>query len=190
MQELHGDRAGCCDQSRLARDKGVCQQAAKYVAAAELAEATLAGGNEPVRSLLWRRFMDGRGDASRNAQLALATMQQDADLLQFGLGSYKEDRAIVLAALREDNREIVLAALKQNGMPLQLAGPYRDDREIVLEAVWPNGGSLDYASAVYHIDEQMLTEKKRSVQGPHASVSVHSTDGSHSDRLWPCQEGS
>ena len=81
-------------------------------------------------------------------------------MLQCASESLKNNRAIVLAAVRQDgwalqhaseslkdDEEIVLAAVRQNGYVLQCASEsLKDDGEIVLAAVRQNGYAFKYAS--------------------------------------------
>lgn len=72
-------------------------------------------------------------------------------------------------ALRND-REIVLAAVRQDGMALSCASPaLQNNRDVVMTAVRQNGGALQYASETLRSDREIVAE----VNEKYAYMALH-----------------
>ncbi|EOD05673.1 hypothetical protein EMIHUDRAFT_362893, partial [Emiliania huxleyi CCMP1516] len=89
--------------------------------------------------------------------------------LSYATDAVKEDRAVVLVAVRMDgmalryaagsikgDREVVLEAVRQSGQALQYAtGSLRADRAVAFEAVRQDGDALRWAGAVIKADKDV-----------------------------------
>jgi len=92
-----------------------------------------------------------------------------ARALSYATDAVKEDRAVVLVAVRMDgmalryaagsikgDREVVLEAVRQSGQALQYAtGSLRADRAVAFEAVRQDGDALRWAGAVIKADKDV-----------------------------------
>lgn len=128
------------------------------------------------------RFVFDRGWVSEalkdDKEFMLSVLQQDGNpriehygsLLQFASDRLKNDRDIVLAAIKKEglaleyaaqvfknDNEIVLTAVRQDGYALMLASAaLKGNKEIVLAAVLQNGCALQYASDALKNEKEIV----------------------------------
>ena len=104
-------------------------------------------------------------------------MTENGWALQYVSKTLQNDREVVLAAVRvfREDKGVVLAAVRNGGLALQYAGMVlllAADREVVLLAVQQNGWSLQYVSKTRREDDEV---KK--------TVIKHCTKGNHREMV-------
>ena len=119
---------------------------------------------------------DGDSDlpswAWEERSVVMAAVRTDGRSLRHASVTWRNDREVVLEAVREsgfalqyagdfrNDREVVLAAVRESGFALQYAGDFRNDREAVLEAVRQSGDALQYAGEIRN-DREIVLEAVR-----------------------------
>lgn len=138
--------------------------------------------NWNLMSMATRRVTPSREEALRRVR------KNGRELLH--LGAFKDDREIVLAAVKRDSealrwadpaqradRSVVLAAVTAFPKAIQFASTFRDDRKIALAAVSRDGNALQYLRALQNDKEVVIAALRNSPKAlQYASKRLQSDD--------------
>lgn len=130
-----------------------------------------------------RKNLEAHGMDHLTRASVLNGLKTDATIFAENIMGFREDREVMLAAVRDDglflsyasdalrnDREIVLAAVRQDGMALSYASPaLQNNRDVVMTAVRQNGGALQYASETLRSDREIVAE----VNEKYAYMALH-----------------
>tara|TARA_B110000503_G_scaffold128250_1_gene198939 strand:- start:108 stop:1016 length:909 start_codon:yes stop_codon:yes gene_type:complete len=123
----------------------------------------------PSDPLTYRRG-NGRQIRSDIRTLMIVYVLHDGSMLKYASKSLKNDKDVVLAAVRktgsalayaskrlENDKEVVLAAVTNDGRALfHASGDMQKDKEVVLAAVTNNAGALNFASDDMQDDKEVV----------------------------------